>query len=243
MLTFYIVQFCFVCFVVMPPRLGSILIALSFLVLYLSLYFADGAVGIQPQNYALFGLIAVFGNAFQYMRVRETEKRRVHILELNQILRQEASIDDLTKLKNRNALRNDFDRYTGRYIYAIMADIDHFKSYNDAYGHVVGDEVLGRVAAATKEAFSNGDAYRYGGDEFLIILADRTEEEFNGSIASWREAVRSVQAPGISHPITCSFGYIRCFIKNADDLRDAIKAADDHLYEVKKAKLAMSPTL
>lgn len=235
MLTYYIVQFCFVCFVAMRPRVGGVLIASSFLTMYLCLYFVDGAEQIQPQNFLLFGLIAVFGNAIQYTMLCESEKHKLRILELNQFLQREASIDDLTKLKNRNALRSDFDKFMGKNIYAVMADVDDFKSYNDAYGHLVGDNVLWQVASATKTAFAEGDAYRYGGDEFLIILTDLTEEQFKAAVAVWQEALRTIETPNTTQSITCSFGYARCLLKGPDDLRSAIKAADDMLYQVKKS--------
>lgn len=239
MLTFYIVQFCFVCFVDMLPKIGSIIIALSFSALYLTLYSVDGAANVQSQNYVLFALIAVFGNAMQYMILRESEKHKLDILELNLILQQEASVDDLTKLKNRNALRKDFDRNFGKSVYVIMADIDHFKSYNDTYGHVAGDTVLMEVATATKEAFQGGDAYRYGGDEFLVVIADCSEKEFEERIEKWKDLTQSILIPNITHAITCSFGYSRCVLNNSDDLRNAIKAADANLYDVKKQKAAL----
>lgn len=236
MLTFYIVQFCFVCFVAMRPRIGSVLIALSFAALYFIVYRIDGASDVQPQNYSILAIIAVFGNAIQHMMLQESEKRKLELLELNQILQQEASIDDLTELKNRKALRGDFSKHIGKTVYTIMADVDHFKYYNDTYGHVMGDNVLRLVASATKEAFRNGEAYRYGGDEFLIILADYTEEAFSESIAEWKAAIKSIRIPEIARPIACSYGYEHRSINSAEDLRSAIEAADDGLYKAKKAR-------
>ena len=236
MLTFYIVQFCFVCFVVMRPAIGCVLITLSFSSLYLCLYLIDGAVGIQPQNYIIFVITAALGNSLQHMMLQESEKHKVDILELNQLLQQEASVDDLTKLKNRKSLRNDFGKHIGHYVHVVMADVDHFKSYNDTYGHVVGDQVLRRVASVTMELFRDGDAYRYGGDEFLIVLSDHAEAEFKERIAAWTAAIQSIQIPGISLSITCSYGYDHRLLATAEDLRSAIQLADERLYAVKKAR-------
>lgn len=236
MLTFYIVQFCFICFVMMKPKIGSFLIALSFFSLYLSIYFVDGAAGMQPQNYILFTMVAVLGNAIQHMLLLESEKYKIDIIELNQILQQEASFDDLTKLKNRNALHRDFEKHMGKFVYIIMTDIDYFKNYNDTYGHVVGDKVLQMVASATMETFRDGEAYRYGGDEFLIILADCTKEELEEKIEKWKEAIQSIHIPNVTRFITCSYGYEHRLVKNMNDLRNSIKTADDRLYEAKKAR-------
>lgn len=237
MLTFYIVQFCFLCFVAMKPQIGGILIALSFSSMYINAYFIDGAVGMQPQNYIIFTIIAVIGNAVQYYMLGESESSKVGILDLNRILQQEASIDPLTKLKNRKALRSDFDKYVGKYVHVVMADIDKFKSYNDTYGHVVGDDVLCRIASAIMEIFYDADAYRYGGDEFLIILTDCPEKIFDERMTKWRNAVDSICIKGIDTRISYSFGYEYCLLKDADDLRNAIQTADDRLYDVKKSKL------
>lgn len=234
MLTFYIVQFCFVCFVVMPPKSGSVIIALSFSTLYLHTYFLDGAAEMQPQNYVIFSVIAIFGNAIQYMMLLESEKQKSEIMELNQILQQQALVDDLTELKNRNALRGDFERYIGKYAYVIMADVDHFKLFNDTYGHPVGDSVLRLIAAATMEVFRGEGTYRYGGDEFLILLSDHTDEEFTRKLNQWKGEIQSIRIPDVTQPISCSCGYERCLLKSADDLRNAIKTADDRLYEAKK---------
>lgn len=234
MLTFYIVQFCFVCFVVMPPRTGSIMIALSFAALYLRIFQADGAASIQPQNYFIFAVIAVSGNTIRHMILQESEKQKVEILELNEILRQQALTDDLTKLKNRNALRSDFAGYIGKSTYVIMADVDHFKLYNDTYGHTTGDRMLQLVADATAATFADGGTYRYGGDEFLILLGSCSADAFNEKMEQWENAIRSVQIANVPHTVTCSCGYVKCLLQNADDLRKAIKAADRRLYESKK---------
>ncbi|MDO4556472.1 MAG: GGDEF domain-containing protein [Lachnospiraceae bacterium] len=236
MLTFFIVQFCFASLVVMSPKWGSPLIALAFSALYVSIYFQDGAAHIQPQNYYIFAIIAVFSNAMQNALLHKSEKSKVEIQELNQILQQEASIDDLTQLKNRKALRGDFEKSNGKTVSVMMTDIDHFKSYNDVYGHAIGDEVLRLVALATIESFQGGEAYRYGGDEFLVILPDGTEKEFEEKKQKWEEAIKAIQMPNVPCVVSCSYGCERCKIRNAEDLRKAIKTADDRLYQAKTSR-------
>lgn len=238
MITFYIVQFCFVCFVVMPPKTGSLLIALSFTSLYLSIYLYDGAARLQPQNFVIFAVIAVIGNAIQHMMLQESEEYKADILELNEILRHEATVDDLTKLKNRTALRNDFEKHIGQNVYTVMADVDRFKHFNDVYGHVGGDELLRLVASATGEAFREGDVYRYGGDEFLVVLPDCSEAEFEEKIKNWQAAVKAIRIPEVECSVLCSFGYDHRMLKNVEDLRTAIITADNRLYEAKKARCA-----
>lgn len=235
MLTFYIVQFCFVCFIVMKPKIGGLLIALSFAALYLDLCAVDGAASIQPLNFIVFVVIAILGNAIKYIMLQESEKNKLEIVELNQILQQEVIIDDLTKIKNRRALDRDMEKYIGKFIYVIMADINHFKKYNDSYGHLVGDKVLSQVAALTQKTFTKGETYRYGGDEFLIVLSDCcTNDEYKAAIEKWKESVATIKIPNIATPITCSSGCSYGMCRTKADFRKCIKEADDRLYAAKK---------
>jgi diguanylate cyclase (GGDEF)-like protein len=233
MLTFYIVQFCFVSFIVMKPKIGSLFIALSFCIFYFNLYLIDGAAGIQPQNFLVFMVIAVLGNAIKYSILVDSEKNQIRIKELNDILQQEAVIDDLTKIKNRRALNTDINEYIGKNVCMIMADVDHFKRYNDTYGHQTGDQVLIQVADVTKNSFANGKVYRYGGDEFLIILNACADDECRNTLQAWEKAIQSIKVPGIAFRITCSSGLSCGEIESTADFADILKTADDRLYEAK----------
>jgi diguanylate cyclase (GGDEF)-like protein len=97
-----------------------------------------------------------------------------------------AFIDELTKIPGRRALLEDMKRLGGRYVIA-MADIDHFKKFNDTYGHHVGDQVL-RMVAERLSRVSGGKTYRYGGEEFAILFPGKDVK------TAWRnlEAVRQL---------------------------------------------------
>ena len=87
-----------------------------------------------------------------------------------------AYADDLTGLPARRALTEALARLDGTYTIA-MVDIDHFKKFNDAYGHDVGDQLLRMVGARLGEVGGGGRAFRYGGEEFAIIFDRATLEE------------------------------------------------------------------
>jgi diguanylate cyclase len=98
-----------------------------------------------------------------------------------EIVRTESCTDPLTSLANRKyfdaALTKAIDdaAQSGRSVSLIMTDIDHFKSFNDTYGHLTGDQVLRLVAMSMKHNLKRQDiAARYGGEEFAIILLDTT---------------------------------------------------------------------
>jgi GGDEF domain-containing protein len=97
--------------------------------------------------------------------------------------------DDLTGLPARRALMRDLDGMGGLYA-AAMVDVDHFKRFNDRYGHDVGDQVLRMVAARLARAPGGGKAYRYGGEEFTLLYPGKNVQE---ALPHLREVRRSVE--------------------------------------------------
>ena len=92
-------------------------------------------------------------------------------------LRQQASVDSLTGVSNRHALDTSFKQMltdannNNQRMSALMVDIDHFKSFNDRYGHLIGDQVLRYVAQVIKNQVKGHDLVgRYGGEEFMVLL-------------------------------------------------------------------------
>jgi diguanylate cyclase (GGDEF)-like protein len=109
--------------------------------------------------------------------------------------------DELTGLPGRRALQEAMAGLGPRYALA-MADVDHFKSFNDTHGHDIGDQVLKLVAARLAQVEGGGRAFRYGGEEFTVLFADATLEEamphleeIRASVAAYRMAVRGEQRP------------------------------------------------
>ena len=109
--------------------------------------------------------------------------------------------DELTGLPGRRALQEAMAGLGPRYVLA-MADVDHFKSFNDTHGHDVGDQVLKLVAARLAEVEGGGRAFRYGGEEFTVVFADATLAEtlphleaIRASVAAYRMAVRGEDRP------------------------------------------------
>ena len=84
--------------------------------------------------------------------------------------------DELTELPARRALMRDLEGM-GRLYAAAMVDVDHFKRFNDRYGHDVGDQVLRMVAAKLAKAPGGGRAYRYGGEEFALLYPGKSRED------------------------------------------------------------------
>ncbi|NYE56854.1 GGDEF domain-containing protein [Carboxydothermus ferrireducens] len=143
--------------------------------------------------------------------------------------------DNLTGLYNRHFLENEakiIDRQTSQsnFEYAIlMADIDFFKQYNDSLGHLAGDEALKKIAGIIKNSVRKQDkVFRFGGEEFLILLPETSPEKAR-QIA---ERIRSSVARDLELSLTVSIG-IGHFPQNGKSFREVLKAADSALYQAK----------
>lgn len=158
-------------------------------------------------------------------------------------VRREAMTDGLTGLANRKAFDSEFDRIfqdaekNKQGFTLLMLDIDHFKSFNDNFGHQVGDQVLRLVARTLKDSIKGKDfAARYGGEEFAIILPDT---DLTGAVIvgnALRKAVASKDVINRSTGkvlgrITMSVGVAEYVADKT--LEDLIERADAALYTAK----------
>jgi diguanylate cyclase (GGDEF)-like protein len=100
--------------------------------------------------------------------------------------------DELTGLPGRRAFNNAAGHLGGAYAIA-MCDVDHFKQLNDTYGHETGDELLRMVAAKLSQVGGGGRAFRYGGEEFLVIFRGRTAKEAEPFVENLRKAVAGIR--------------------------------------------------
>ncbi|MCG1021147.1 GGDEF domain-containing protein [Sutcliffiella horikoshii] len=130
----------------------------------------------------------------------------------NSILVEAANRDYLTNLANHRSfqecLRKDLEQ--GKEFYLALTDIDKFKSINDKYGHVTGDRVLRQIGEILTTVLSNkqGKAFRYGGEEFALILYYHDEKEVKELLDEIKEAVAShnFYDKGEAFSVTMSFG-------------------------------------
>jgi two-component system chemotaxis response regulator CheY len=155
-----------------------------------------------------------------------------------------ARVDELTGVGNRlsmnedlSALRSRAKRYGHRYSIAI-GDVDRFKSYNDHFGHLAGDEVLRRIARQIRETLRAGDGlYRYGGEEFVVVLPEQGLAEAERALDRVRKAVENLAIP--SHRehgvVTISFGVAQVDPTIDRAPEDWLRRADAALYRAKSA--------
>jgi two-component system chemotaxis response regulator CheY len=167
---------------------------------------------------------------------RELERYRSEQDRLNVDLAELARTDALTGLGNRLRLDEDLSQLHWRcarygWVYSVaVCDLDRFKAYNDAQGHLGGDEALRRIAATLVETARRGDGvYRYGGEEFVIVLPSQDPEHARLAAERIRAAV---EAAG---PLTTSVG-VATFTPGADERPETVLGrADAALYRAKHA--------
>jgi diguanylate cyclase (GGDEF)-like protein len=149
-----------------------------------------------------------------------------------------AETDGLTGLANRRTFETTLERElsrsarSGEPVTLVMVDVDHFKKLNDTYGHQAGDEVLERVAAVLASACRDFDtAARYGGEEFAVILPACSSSESLVVAERLRESIAAIETVTA---VTASAG-VATFPAHGADPEGLIKAADEALYESKRA--------
>jgi two-component system, cell cycle response regulator len=171
-------------------------------------------------------------------------RKQAELEALNGRLFDQARTDPLTHLGNRLRLREDLEalhararRYGQRYAVA-MFDVDWFKAYNDHYGHAAGDQALRTVARIIRHQLRGGDtAYRYGGEEFVVLLAGQTSAKAKIAAERLRRAVEGLQTPHLASPLqvlTISGGVAGLPEEMGRALEPPLAEADQALYVAKE---------
>jgi diguanylate cyclase (GGDEF)-like protein len=171
------------------------------------------------------------------------ESRRKSFLE-SRLIAEFAENDALTGTKNRRVFDEHLDRLwkraieDGRTIAVLLIDVDHFKKYNDRYGHQAGDGALRRVAE-TLQRFADRPLdvlARYGGEEFAVVLNDTDNRQAAHIADRMCRAVGDLaieQCDGVSGRVTISVGVAALAPAAGRDPRGALQLADQALYEAK----------
>ena len=180
----------------------------------------------------------------EYQAMYKIENKiRNHLHTLNNELKDKVSnIDSLTGLYNRKEMYAQLNmqyELVNRDVYPVsiaLMDIDHFKEINDKYGHVVGDKILSQLAAFLDQAVRVYDTvFRYGGDEFFILLTDTKLETAYEVLKRIHKKIGSLQVPYNGSMVTATTSFGVSSLRKGEDIEYSIENADQALYQAKKA--------
>lgn len=186
-------------------------------------------------------LVAVVFLTAQWNRLRgRLKSQKLELACAFQKIQLLASNDDLTRLPNRrymNTVLGEEERRSDRSTRSMclaLIDIDHFKRINDAYGHAVGDEVLQAFATHLKDALRTEDVLaRWGGEEFMLLLPDTTEEIALHVLARIQSQLCSITGEGDVGNIVITFSGGLTAIGPEERIADAVRRADSAMFQAK----------
>lgn len=155
-------------------------------------------------NSILFLIFGAIVSEYSYATQMRSKMKSVVLTESNELLKQKTETDELTQVANRRAMSMFIELKENEWkeqqegVAFLMLDIDFFKKYNDFYGHLRGDECLKRVAQAANLAAQqfDGNVYRYGGEEFVVIAENIDEAQ---ALQLCKEIHREIGKLKISH--------------------------------------------
>jgi diguanylate cyclase (GGDEF)-like protein len=206
---------------------------------------ADGKLDTPLPSATRSDEIGDMQNAVLALKKTSQAKRQLEVEreQLVEQLRQASSVDYLTGILNRREFvaraqqqlaasrRRDWS------VALIVFDIDHFKSINDRFGHVVGDLALVQIAALAQQEFRTTDTLaRYGGEEFVVLVADCDVESARMLADRLKESIAKAVFKTLDHErysVTASFGLAAAPARDVSDIDTLFQSADQALYIAK----------
>ena len=238
---FVLVVFCF--FAKYKHETAKIIYVAALLALRMYLYFycqnnsPDISVSAEINHgFQFVNSIAIFLSLslIAYFFSTDTQALEGKLIEYNEQLKRQASIDPLTGLNNRRSTIEYLEKLLGTAENAVsicLCDIDFFKRVNDTYGHDVGDVVLKKISETFRKELSNSCFLsRWGGEEFLLIFPHSNGDEANFALDILRNKIKAIVFDGGSESfsISMTFGLVEYDFHS--DLTTILKEADEKLY-------------
>jgi diguanylate cyclase (GGDEF)-like protein len=239
-------------FLVWSPRWHASWLLLAVLLSVMQLVTAPAAVAGPAAAQLLLAIaasvVSAIGQPLAYYRVQrmleqQFELRRLSrvahrqeraVEELNHELVRTARLDPVTGIGNRRALDEAMLALAGTRLAAVLLDLDHFKSFNDRNGHLAGDEALSRVGGILRQAVRRQDlVFRYGGEEFLILLPGSDRDDAANLAERVRHAVQRDPRVG-PWGLTVSLGVAVADRFSASNPLGLLRRADAALYQAKR---------
>lgn len=179
---------------------------------------------IVPRSMMLFAVLLMVIHISDIIQSRAVREEK---------LKQMSEIDEMTGLYNKNKYLDMMNSYYHHLdnIAVIFWDVNGLKTINDTYGHKAGDSLIKNVAISIQESVkSSGNIFRIGGDEFIAVLDNATEDDVKIIINNWKKFMESRNVNS-ELELSASVGYS---IGNGNDIERIVDAADSRMYEQKQ---------
>ncbi|MGF1756480.1 diguanylate cyclase [Photobacterium sagamiensis] len=176
----------------------------------------------------------------------QLKEATVKLEQANELLSQQVNEDGLTKLANRRYLDEKLAEYIswhGRNSFSmtiIMIDVDHFKAYNDYYGHLEGDRCLQMISGELKACYSRAGelAARYGGEEFVVLISNCDKTRAVKECERLKNCIQKFEIPHLrsntSHIVTVSQGMVSWIPTGLETAENMYEIVDKVLYKAKE---------
>ncbi len=200
---------------------------------------------IDEESGLRLGAVDYIVKPFHLPIVTARVRNHLQLKQKTDLLESLAMLDGLTGIPNRRRFDQTLDdewlraRRDGTPIATIIADIDHFKEYNDHFGHAAGDHCLTKVAAALEKTLNRaGDLVaRYGGEEFVAILPDTDEHGAREVAERFLKAIEALALPNplssVADHVTISIGFASTTPRESHGAIALLEQADQRLYQAK----------
>ena len=238
---FVLIVFCF--FAAYRHETAKIAYILALLALRLYLYYYcqshSPSISITVEVNDMFQIVNSIGifwslSLLSYYFSTDTQAMEGKLIEYNEQLKTQASIDPLTGLHNRRSTMEYLESLLKNAVDSIsicLCDIDFFKKVNDTYGHDVGDIVLTKVAETFQKELPQGSfVSRWGGEEFLLIFPQSNGDEAKIELNALRQKIKAIVFDGGSNTFSVSLTFGLVEYDFHSDITTLLKEADDKLY-------------
>jgi diguanylate cyclase (GGDEF)-like protein len=201
---------------------------------------------VKPVNKIVLQSKLIAMQRIAHMR-RELKQASSQLEEANRALQHQANEDGLTKLFNRRYMDEkltELIQWHGRHqmpLSVILMDVDHFKAFNDNYGHTEGDQCLINIAQFLDVMFIRSGEYvgRYGGEEFVILLSRSDIADAEENAARVKDGIVSLNIPHeysqTADRVTLSLGVYSTIPTGSESINELYECADKLLYQAKRS--------
>lgn len=187
-------------------------------------------------QFAAFVILCYFSGVVKYKFFVDRTRAQIELINMSEEFRQSSLKDTLTGVNNRRALIQNSYIFCDENCFFLFTDIDFFKKVNDTYGHQNGDFVINYYAKKLCEIFGKQYVYRFGGDEFMVVVPSMRKVDAEKGLEQLKKALNNVVFDNESHSFSVSGGYLFAELGANNltiKLEDLLRKLDHALYEVK----------